>query len=85
MSRARHKKSKAKGGAVYYEGGESNVAKEAAEKKRGGAVMKHPGKVAGEKGKKRLDRRARGGRVGSDQRPFSSAATPRPTGEASEP
>lgn len=75
MSRARHKK--AKGGAVYYEGGGSNVAKEAAEKKRGGAV-KHMGKVAGDKSAHRLDKRKRGGRVGSDRSPFSSAASPAP-------
>lgn len=65
MSRARHhhKMHKAKGGSVYYEGGESNVAKEAAEKeqrKHGGKVM---GKVHGAKSKHRLDRRARGGKV----------------------
>lgn len=61
MSRARHKK--ASGGSVYYSGGQSEVAKEAAEKqqrKHGGKVM---GKVHGEKSKKRLDRKARGGKV----------------------
>lgn len=74
MSRARHKK--ASGGKVdYYSGGNSNVAKEAAEKKRGGKVM---GKVHGKKSKMRLDKRARGGRVGSDKSPFSSAASPSP-------
>lgn len=64
MSRHRHMKHKAKGGAVYYEGGASNVAKEAAEKeqhKHGGKVI---GKVMGHKSKKRLDKRARGGRIG---------------------
>lgn len=73
MSRSRHKK--ASGGAVYYSGGDSNVAKEAAQKKRGGKVM---GKVSGKKSKPRLDKRARGGRVGSDKSPFSSAHSPSP-------
>ena len=59
----RHKR--AKGGRTYYDGGESNVASEAAEKKRGGGMS-----VSGKKGKGRLDKRARGGRTGS---PFSSA------------
>lgn len=67
MSRARHhhgKPHKASGGSVdYYEGGNSNVAKEAAEKeqkKHGGKVM---GKVHGGKSHKRMDKRARGGRI----------------------
>jgi hypothetical protein len=69
--KSRHKK--AMGGRVYYAGGESNVAKEADEKKRGGRVKKHMGKVHGEKAKMRMDKRARGGRVGSDKNPFTSA------------
>jgi hypothetical protein len=45
-----------KGGRVAYDGSDSNVVKEAKEKKTGGAVGK-----------------ARGGSVGSDKSPFSSA------------
>jgi len=61
MSRARHhtKHKKARGGSVYYEGGESNVAKEAAEKEQ----KKHGGRVHGKKAHHRLDKRARGGKV----------------------
>ena len=40
MSRSRHKMHKAGGGKVFYEGGSSNVAKEAEEKKSGGRVKK---------------------------------------------
>lgn len=70
----RHKMAmkRAKGGAAdYYAGGSSEVAKEAEEKKKGGKV------VPGGKGKKRLDRpgRKRGGGVGADTRPLSSAHT----------
>ena len=60
---------RATGGKVYYSGSGSNVAKEAAQRKRGGKVVK----VAGDKGKARLDKRARGGRAGSDKIPYSSA------------
>ena len=60
---------KAKGGRVAYAGGESNVAKEANEMKRGGKAV---GKVAGSKGKHRVHK-ARGGGVGSDKSPMSSA------------
>jgi len=77
----------AKGGKVdFYEGGGSNVAKEAEEKhamKRGGRAKHHPGKVHGKKAHHRLDKRARGGRTGnstsspmapgSARHPFSSA------------
>lgn len=98
MSRARHKeKHRASGGkAVAYNAADSNVMKEAHERKRGGRV--HHGE--GEKGKERHDRkhrkhggkaehheeheghkkhhhhkgRARGGRIGSDKAPLSSAA-----------
>ena len=43
--------------------------------KRGGHAKhhKHGGKVHGHKGHHRLDKRARGGGVGSDKHPFSSA------------
>lgn len=69
MSRARHKehKERASGGALSSEpkwnaGGEQNAAKEAEEKKRGGRVKHH--EAEGEEGKKRMDKRARGGHVG---------------------
>ncbi len=66
----RHKVQKRqKGGRVVYAGAGSNVAKEAVStenKKRGGPVL---GKAA----RPRLDRRARGGGVGADKSPFSSA------------
>lgn len=70
-NRHKGKEKKADGGGVYYSGGSSNVAKEAEKKKKGGAV------VPGHKGKKRLDRpgRKRGGGVGADTRPLSSAHT----------
>lgn len=84
MSRARHMK-RASGGAVAYAGGSSNVMKEAHERKRGGRVHH----AEGEEHKGKHDRRARGGSVGaaaapgrkrgggigSDKRPLSSAAT----------
>lgn len=67
MSRARHHaKKRASGGrADYYEGGSSEVAKEAAEKeqKKHGGRVKHVGKAHGGKVKHRLDKRARGGAI----------------------
>lgn len=79
MSRARHTK-KAAGGMVYS-GKDSNVVKEAEEKKHGGRVAKHMGKAHGEKPKHRMDKKARGGNAtsspfapGSAKHPFSSAA-----------
>jgi len=69
----RHKKF-AKGGRTFYSGVESNVAKEAEEKKHGGKVKKHVGAAEGKMAKHRRDRkRASGGRVGSDKSPLSSA------------
>ena len=50
----------------------SNEMKEVHEKKHGGGV--HHGKVHGHKGKHRTHK-ARGGGVGSDKHPFSSAFT----------
>jgi hypothetical protein len=82
----RHMK-KAAGGDVYS-GAKSNVVKEAEEKKHGGRVKKEVEKPEGKKSKHRMDkrpRRASGGRVGSDKSPFSSAARPGITGEASKP
>ena len=69
----------AKGGKVYYQGGNSNVASEAASTKGG---FKEGGKVPGMKCGGRMDKRARGGGVMSsagggsaDRKPFSSAKT----------
>ena len=71
----RHKKHKAEGGKVRpYNAQGSNVEKEAEEKKDGGKVArKEGGPVEGKKCGGRLDKRARGGRAGSDKNPFSSA------------
>lgn len=89
MSRHRHKEmKKANGGKVYYAGGSSEVAKEAAEKKHGGRVKKEVEKMDGKKSKARMDKRPRkasGGRVGSDKSPFSSAARPAQNTEAAKP
>jgi hypothetical protein len=74
---------RAEGGrAVAYAGGDSNVMKEAHERKRGGKV-KHEGE--GEKAKERADKpkraaggsvkRAQGGAIGANKRPLSTAAT----------
>ena len=83
MSRARHKHDK--GGVVMkdespkevYAGKGSNVEKEAEEKKSGGAVgRKHGGKVEGTKPRHSMHKhrgRARGGSVGADKHPLSSA------------
>lgn len=60
MSRSRHMKRAAGGKAVAYSGGDSNVMKEAHERKRGGKVH-HEGE--GEEPKHRMDKRARGGKV----------------------
>jgi hypothetical protein len=65
---------KAKGGKVdFYAGGNSPTGKEALEKKNGGAVKKKSAKMEGCEAPKRADKRARGGRTGSDKHPFSSA------------
>lgn len=63
---------KARGGAMahrddYAGSGDPNVAKEARE-------MKHGGKVHGHKGHHRIHKK-RGGGVGADKHPFSSAYT----------
>lgn len=96
MSRARHKEMKrASGGrAVAYAGGDSNVMKEAHERKRGGKVEHHGegemakerhdmkkrargGKMEHEKGKHHPGHhkgRARGGKIGANRMPLSTAA-----------
>jgi hypothetical protein len=76
--RKEHKKEhrkKARGGEVY-EGAGSNVEKEADEKAAGGAVkLKRGGHVRGHERKHRLDRpgRKRGGSVGADAHPLTTA------------
>lgn len=67
----RHKMHRKSGGRVVYSGAGSNVAKEAEEMKRGGGT-KDAGKVHGSKGKHRIHKK-RGGSVGADSHPFSSA------------
>ena len=60
-----------------YSGAGSNVVKEASKRKKGGMCRKDGGKVDGEKGMARLDkkpRRASGGRVGAENRPLSEAS-----------
>lgn len=70
MSRIRHRASG--GGVKVYAGGDSNVMKEAKERKKGGAVCEGP---MAKGGMHKAPRRARGGAVGADKRPLSSAAT----------
>ena len=60
-----------------YDGGKSHVLKEAEEKKHGGKVHRAKGgHVDGKKAMMRLDRpgRKRGGRIGADMSPLSTAA-----------
>ena len=69
---------RAKGGGIMEAGGNPEVFKEAEEKKHGGKARhkrKHGGSVEGKHSKHRMDRhhRAKGGRVGSDHSPLSSA------------
>lgn len=78
MSRARHKeKVRANGGPVkadWNAGEDQNAAKEAKERKKGGSVH---AEAEGDMAKKRGDRRgrARGGRIGANRAPLSTAAT----------
>lgn len=74
-----HKRAKggtASAGEEVYSGKGSHVAKEASSKKdafkHGG--RKHLGAVHGHKSKPRADKRARGGGVGANKSPFSTAA-----------
>lgn len=87
------------GGGAWYSGGSSKVAKEAEEKNTGGPVAttkknkggavkrayggRAVGKPSGAIAPARLDRRARGGGIGSDKSPFSSAARGSDTGRTS--
>jgi hypothetical protein len=61
----KHKHHRAKGGRVEYDAQGSNEMKEVHEKKHGGGVHGH-------KGKHRIHKK-RGGGIGSDLSPFSSA------------
>lgn len=86
----KHKEKRASGGKAEkeqdYGGGESNVAKEAEERRHGGSVhakvkkeSMHHMHAEGGRAKHRLDKfrrggRAKGGRTGSDKHPLSSAA-----------
>lgn len=78
MSRARHK-GKAMGGVAYDAKG-SNVLKEVAKKAGGGAVDCM--KIGGRMPKKRMDKRARGGRIGSDKSPMAPGAAMHPFSSA---
>lgn len=83
MAHRHQVQAKKHGGKVFYAGGESHVAGEATstENKRHGGRAHHKkdgGKVTGYKSGGRLDKRARGGGVGADKSPFSSAHV-RPT------
>jgi hypothetical protein len=93
MSRARHCKS---GGSVYSGAG-SKVIKEAGEKKQGlkhggpvhmdeaedkKLIRKEIGMAMGDKAKKRLDKRARGGRIGSDKSPMAPGSATHPFSSA---
>lgn len=81
MSRARHKKHhRAEGGKVSWKGGNQNVIREAEERKHGGGVHhegegEHGRRHGGKRARGGSVKRARGGAVGSDKRPLSSAAT----------
>jgi hypothetical protein len=72
----RHKVQHAKGGRVVYAGGSSHVAHEAEEKRATGGkvVSKKSAFMAGGKVSQRLDKRARGGGIGANKSPFSTAA-----------
>lgn len=69
------RKGRASGGKVMEAGGNPKVLEEIKERKRGGRVEKHGGKMHGELSRHKLDRpgRKRGGRVGADMNPLSSA------------
>lgn len=83
------RKAKNIGGGTWYTAKDSNVAKEAEEKKHGGRARKSGGRAMGSHSGMmtggRLDKRARGGRTGkgSDKSPFSSAAESEDMGRTS--
>lgn len=69
------RKGYATGGKIMDAGGNPKVLAEIKERKKGGRVTKEAGKVAGHLSRHKLDRpgRKRGGRVGADMNPLSSA------------
>ncbi len=68
------------GGAVAYNAANSNVVREAKEKAGGGKVV---GKACGGPvAPMRMDKRARGGRIGSDKSPFAPGAAKHPFSSA---
>lgn len=74
----RHKVAKKNVGGAMVASGNPNVIKEAKQKADGGTVeapkkKAEGGKITGKKSGGRLDKRARGGGVGADKRPYSSA------------
>lgn len=69
---ANRHKSRSGVGSTPVSYGNPKVIAEAKERKRGGRA-EH--KVEGKMAAKRLDKRARGGRAGSDKSPFSSAGS----------
>ncbi len=71
----RHKTQALKSGGKVEEEVSSKVETEAKERKAGGRIPKRKegGKVPGRKSGGRLDKFARGGGVGADKHPFSSA------------
>lgn len=86
MSRARHTAKYGKNDTLgtAYSGGDSNVVKEAKERKKGGAVMGEGCEPKGRKDRKRATggavsaatpARATGGAVGANKRPLSTAAS----------
>lgn len=78
-----HRPHKAGGGKVAKAGGNPFVEEEADEKKRGGKVKrKHGGKIEGKAAHHHLGRpgRKRGGKVGADLSPLSSASKPSEVG-----
>lgn len=78
----RHKSQKAGGGRVYYSGGDSNVAKEAKETQQRRHGGKCVGKMDGGAAKPRLDKRARGGRIGADKSPMAPGSARHPFSSA---
>lgn len=76
MKGKKHHAKRASGGRTEMKvSGNPDVFKEADERKKGGRVKKHVMADHGEKARKRMDRpgRKRGGRVGADRSPLSSA------------
>ncbi len=67
----RHDIHKKRGGKVETHEAREHEEEKEAHMKRGGRAKEH--KVHGHKAHHRLDKRARGGGVGSDKHPFSSA------------